>query len=427
MRKLYGKFGYIDFVPEPDFDIRPGHRPDRSHPDRRRRQAVLRPPHRFLRQHHHARQGHPPRNPARRRRHVQYRAVGLQHPAPEPARLFRNAEEGRSRRHQAQSAVQHGGHHAQGERARQELHRPERRRLAASPAASSGFNYSTNNFLGLGETLSLESQLGTRMRDVSLGFTEPYFLDRPLQLGFVVYLRRFNFDQGREASILSGQNLIPLYNQLGSQNLLNYSQNSHGFSVSASYPHQAQLRPRRRHVRLRHFQRRDHAPTAAQGLLPVHQLQRRRRTELAERNPHQPHRSVVYLQHGQPSDLARPPDAACSSPWISRAASWAATSTPIRPSIDVKYFKQAPWHKSHILAFHVLGSLITGYGGKFVPPFSRTYIGGEQDIRGFEIWGITPIAFVASSAQRQCAERRWHRRARRRWSRTAWSPARRSP
>ena len=30
-----------------------------------------------------------------------------------------------------------------------------------------GFNYSTNNFLGLGETLSLDSQLGTRMRSVS--------------------------------------------------------------------------------------------------------------------------------------------------------------------------------------------------------------------------------------------------------------------
>ena len=34
-----------------------------------------------------------------------------------------------------------------------------------------------------------------------------------------------------------------------------------------------------------------------------------------------------------------------------------------------------------------------------IPPFSRTYIGGEQDVRGFEIWGITPIAFVASSSQ----------------------------
>src|SRR3954452_21929959 len=41
-----------------------------------------------------------------------------------------------------------------------------------------GFNYSTNNFLGLGQTFAVDSQLGTRMRNVSLGFTEPYFLDR---------------------------------------------------------------------------------------------------------------------------------------------------------------------------------------------------------------------------------------------------------
>ena len=146
-----------------------------------------------------------------------------------------------------------------------------------------GFNYSTNNFLGLGETLSIESQLGTRMRDVSFGFTEPYFLDRPLQLGFVVYLRRFNFDQGREASILSGTNLIPLYNQLGSQNLLNYSQNSHGFSVSASYP----LRRSFARVGITYGYDMSNVVTttdAAAQLLPVHQFQRRRRAEFAERH-----------------------------------------------------------------------------------------------------------------------------------------------
>ena len=38
------------------------------------------------------------------------------------------------------------------------------------------------------------------MRDVSFGFTEPYLFDRPMQLGFVVYMRRFNYDQGREVS-----------------------------------------------------------------------------------------------------------------------------------------------------------------------------------------------------------------------------------
>jgi outer membrane protein insertion porin family len=70
----------------------------------------------------------------------------------------------------------------------------------------------------------------------------------------------------------------------------------------------------------------------------------------------------------------------------------------IRPSIDLKYFHPNPLHRSHILAFHFMGSLLTGYGGKVAPPFSRTFIGGEQDIRGFEIWGITPIAYIASNA-----------------------------
>src|SRR5581483_5476774 len=93
-----------------------------------------------------------------------------------------------------------------------------------------GFNYSTNNFLGLGETLSLDAQIGTRQDNVSLGFTEPYFLDRPMQVGFNVFFQRFDFNQGREASILAGQNLIGLFNNLGSQNLLNYIQNSRGFN-----------------------------------------------------------------------------------------------------------------------------------------------------------------------------------------------------
>ncbi len=46
-----------------------------------------------------------------------------------------------------------------------------------------GFNYSTNNFLGLGETLSLDTQIGDRTRNATLGFTEPYFLDRPISVG----------------------------------------------------------------------------------------------------------------------------------------------------------------------------------------------------------------------------------------------------
>ncbi len=257
-----------------------------------------------------------------------------------------------------------------------------------------GFNYSTNNFLGLGETLSLESQLGTRMRDVSFGFTEPYFLDRPLQLGFVVYLRRFNFDQGREASILAGADLIPLYNQLGSQNLLNYSQNSHGFSVSASYP----LRRSFARVGITYGfdistvkTLTDAATSYFQyinfsGVAGPNSLNGIRTSHLV------PSYSYNTVNHPITPTGGR-------SLFISLDFAGSALGgnvNTISPTVDAKYFRPAPWHKSHILAFHGMANMVTGYGGKFVPPFSRRWMGGEQDIRGFEIWGITPIAFIPS-------------------------------
>jgi outer membrane protein insertion porin family len=259
-----------------------------------------------------------------------------------------------------------------------------------------GFNYSTNNFLGLGETLSVESQLGTRMRDVSLGFTEPYFLDRPLQLGFVVYLRRFAFDQGREASILSGTNLIPLYNQLGQNNLLNYTQNSHGISVSASYP------IKRSFARVGVTYGFD-----ISNVVTTTDAAKAYFTYINFSGVAGPNSlSGIRTSHIVPSytyNTVNHPITPTGGRSVFVSVDFAGSIlggniNTVRPSVDVKYFHPAPWHRSHILAFHALGSLISGYGGKFIAPFSRTFIGGEQDVRGFEIWGITPIAYVASSS-----------------------------
>src|SRR5207249_10568346 len=79
-----------------------------------------------------------------------------------------------------------------------------------------------------------QASLGNRQRDLMFGFTEPYMFDRPLQLGFTVYTRRFNFDQAQQLSILSGQ-LLNLPSPF-LQNLQNYTQSSTGFSTSVSYP-----------------------------------------------------------------------------------------------------------------------------------------------------------------------------------------------
>ena len=37
---------------------------------------------------------------------------------------------------------------------------------------------------------------------------------------------------------------------------------------------------------------------------------------------------------------------------------------------------------------------MTGYGGLEVPPYERLYLGGETDLRGFDIRTVSPIAFI---------------------------------
>ena len=259
-----------------------------------------------------------------------------------------------------------------------------------------GFNYSTNNFLGLGETLSIDSQIGARIQDVSFGFTEPYFLDRPLQLGFVVYMRRFNFDQAREVSLLTGRNYIPLFEQFGRDNLLNYTQNGKGFSVSASYP----LRRSFARVGITYGYDRSNigvSSTASrqyfefinfQGIGGPNSLQGITTSRVVP--------SYSYNTVNHPINPTGGKALFISTEFAGSFLGGNVNS--IRPVVDARYFRPSPWSRKHVLAAHGMFSFLTGYGGKVAPPFSRTYIGGEQDIRGFDIWGISPIAWVASEA-----------------------------
>ena len=70
----------------------------------------------------------------------------------------------------------------------------------------------------------------------------------------------------------------------------------------------------------------------------------------------------------------------------------------IQPTFDGQYYHPSPrWHKN-VLAFHLLATTITGFGGKEAPPFARAFIGGENDVRGFDFFSISPIAYLPSSA-----------------------------
>jgi outer membrane protein insertion porin family len=258
-----------------------------------------------------------------------------------------------------------------------------------------GFNYSTNNFLGLGETLSLNAQVGTVQDNVTLGFTEPYFLDRPLQVGFTVYFTRFDFNQGREASILSGQNLIGLYDNLGAQNLLNYIQDSHGITFSASYP------LRRSFARLALTYGYDISNIKTLTTAANAYFQYINFSGVSGPNALDGIKTSKITPSYQYNTVNHPINpTGGKSLYVSTGFSGSVLGgnvNTIQPSVDTKYFHVDPLHKKNVLAFHVLATMTTGYGGRLIPPFSRGFIGGEQDVRGFDFFAITPIGFVPSS------------------------------
>ncbi|HUQ93557.1 MAG TPA: outer membrane protein assembly factor BamA [Bryobacteraceae bacterium] len=259
-----------------------------------------------------------------------------------------------------------------------------------------GFGYSTNNFLGLGETLSINSQLGDRVRDVTFGFTEPYLLDRPIQAGFTIYMQRFNYDQAREVSLLSGRNLIPLYESLGKDNLLNYVSNGGGFTAYTSY----QLRRSFARVGLSYGYNRQNIQTLSTGSQNYFQYVNFQGlsgpNSLSGINTSQVIPSYSYNTVDHPITPSRGKSIYFTT---SLAGSFLRGNVNmINPTLDMKYFRRG-FMKGHVIGAHGLGRWVTGYGGRAAPPFNRFYMGGENDIRGFDIWGISPIAYIPSSGQ----------------------------
>ncbi|MBI3695993.1 MAG: BamA/TamA family outer membrane protein, partial [Acidobacteria bacterium] len=254
-----------------------------------------------------------------------------------------------------------------------------------------GFNYETNNFLGLGETLTVSTQLGSRERIALFGFTEPYFMDKPIQTGFTVFTRSFRFDQAREASILSGQDLTPYYTLIGGDNLQNFAQSSHGFTVFASYP------LKRSFARVGLTYGFDNSRITTYSGASKQYFEFLNFQNVGGPNSLSGIKTAKIIPNYFYNTVNHPINpTGGKSLYISTefAGSFLGGNVNIlQPTIDAKYFK-AVNKKRNVIGMHFLGSFLSGYGDKVAPPFVRYYIGGETDIRGFDIRAISPIAFI---------------------------------
>jgi outer membrane protein insertion porin family len=254
-----------------------------------------------------------------------------------------------------------------------------------------GVNYSTNNFLGRGETLQVQVSLGNLARSVLFGYTQPYMFDRPLQFGFTVFGNKYNFDQARQLSIFSGQTLN-LPNAV-LQNLQNYSQSSVGFTSSLSYPLH------------RSFKRLGFTYSLDRStLLPLSTASKSLFDFIAFRGISGPNAvNGIITSKIFPSfsfntlDSGISPHSGHQMTLGFELAGLGGTVRSIRPIVQYKRFIPVQ-NRRNAVGFQVQGSFITGYGGLVAPPFQRFYMGGEYDIRGFDIRSISPVAFLPSSS-----------------------------
>ena len=253
---------------------------------------------------------------------------------------------------------------------------------------SIGLNYETNNFLGLGETLQVQGNVGSLSRVLLFGFTEPYMFDRPLTMGFTVYSRRFDFNQARQASINAGQNLnLP---QSVLNQLLNYNQSSTGFTASSSYL-------------LGHsFKRVGVTYTLDNTTINTFSD--------ASRNLFQ---TLNFRSISGPDALK---GIVTSS--VTPSFGFSTIDSPIRPHRgkslfisneiaglggNVKFYRPLvaftewkPLYHQNTLGIRLQGSFINGFGGSEAPPYQRFYMGGESDLRGFDVRTVSPYVFVST-------------------------------
>ena len=258
-----------------------------------------------------------------------------------------------------------------------------------------GVNYQTNNFLGLGETLSVQGNIGNVSRQFLFGFSQPYFRNRPLNLGFQIYNNKSDFNAAKAYQTTSGlaANLSAAQQSLTQ----NYNQASDGVNFSLSYP-------LRRHA----FQRVGFTYSLSRSTITAFSA--------ASQSFFQ---TISFRSGIQGSN----PLSGIVTSQVSLTYSYNTVNNPVRPRSgreftaamqaaglwgSVRYFSPFVAYKTYrsmhyltpsqsghnVLALRAQLGYIQGYGGDVAPPQNRFYAGGDAELRGFDVRSATPYGYV---------------------------------
>ncbi len=269
-----------------------------------------------------------------------------------------------------------------------------------------GLQYQTNNFLGLGETLTAMANIGDLQRNVSLGFDEPYLHNKPISVGGQIYSQKTDYNPAKAYSITNGTsaNVSTAQDSL----LTNFNTATTGFTASESAP--------LKHVWFIHghgVSRLGFTYSLSRASVSTFNSNTRNIFEsLAFRSGVE---GLNQLNGIVTSTIA--PSFTYSS--LDRSIGWhsgrdfnmsvqiAGAGGNVKYISPVATFRQFYPMKGlridpeghSVLGLRLQFAHISGFGGEVAPPTNRIYGGGESDVRGFDIRASSPYTFVPVKVQ----------------------------
>ncbi len=258
-----------------------------------------------------------------------------------------------------------------------------------------GLNYQTNNFLGLGETLSVQANLGSISRTFLFGFTQPYIRNRPINLGFQIFNNKQDYNAAKNYQTTTGASL----NLSTAERSLtqNYNVGSDGMNFSLSYP-----------LKKHAFQRVGVTYSWTKSTITAFSTASETffqtiafRSGVQGSNPLAGiiNSSVsLSYSYNTVSNPLTPHEGKEYTAYLATSGIWGSVRY-INPVVAYKRFIPMhyliPMKEGHnTLGIRAQLGYVQGFGGAVAPPNNRFYAGGEQEIRGFDVRGATPYGYV---------------------------------
>jgi outer membrane protein insertion porin family len=258
-----------------------------------------------------------------------------------------------------------------------------------------GVNYQTNNFLGLGETLSLQGNIGNLSRQFLFGFSQPYVRNRPLNLGFQLFNTKTDYNAAKNYQSTTGAavNLTAAQQSLTQ----NYNQSQTGFNFSLSYP-------LRRHA----FQRVGVTYSLTRATITAFSTASATFFQtIAFRSGIQGANALAGIVNSSASfsymynTVNNPlrPRTGKEFTSVFQVAGIGGNLRYIAPFVAFERFTSMHYLTPSSTGHNVLGvraqiGYVQGFGGAVAPPQNRFYSGGEAELRGFDVRGATPYGYV---------------------------------